>query len=248
LEEGFDAPSGEEYLTGIDVLYWINLDRSIERKTKMENILKDGVFASIPKKERKVAIDGKKDDIGAVIQSNFAKNQLPEKTLIEHACLLSHLNTIRDFAENYKDKDDAIAMIMEDDMTLDYQPYWKETVRQIMQNAPQDWEIIMLTYTDAPMTEIYTKKVTGGAGAYLIKASAARKFIERRVTENKYNLNMDLLFVSDLYIYNEFLSYVYKFPYFIYPLENDSEIHPDHLSFHAGFRKRISKELYGIDE
>ena len=47
-------------LNGIDIIYWINLDRSKERRKHMETVLKDPVFDGI-KNERIKAIDGEKD-------------------------------------------------------------------------------------------------------------------------------------------------------------------------------------------
>jgi len=47
------------YLDGIDIIYWINLDRSPDRKTSMESMFQDKAFDGIPI-QRISAIDGKK--------------------------------------------------------------------------------------------------------------------------------------------------------------------------------------------
>jgi NADH:ubiquinone oxidoreductase subunit K len=46
------------YLDGIDCIYWINLDRSIDRKQKMEEMFTDPIFIGKPIK-RIEAVDGK---------------------------------------------------------------------------------------------------------------------------------------------------------------------------------------------
>ena len=46
----------------------------------------------------------------------------------EYACTLSHLETIRKFSESPYE----IALIFEDDVTMDYEKYWKKTLEQII--------------------------------------------------------------------------------------------------------------------
>jgi hypothetical protein len=46
------------YLSGIDVVYWINLDRAPDRKNEMEKMFQDKCFEGIPK-ERIRAFDAK---------------------------------------------------------------------------------------------------------------------------------------------------------------------------------------------
>ena len=77
-----------------------------------------------------------------MLNANFEGMQPDKFTKVEYACTLSHINTIREFSKsNY-----GVALVMEDDMTLEFKPYWKKSVKQIMDNAPSDWEIIQLCY------------------------------------------------------------------------------------------------------
>jgi GR25 family glycosyltransferase involved in LPS biosynthesis len=46
----------------------------------------------------------------------------PYRSKIEYACLLSHLTTIKTFNESEYE----IAMIMEDDVSMDFIKYWKK--------------------------------------------------------------------------------------------------------------------------
>ena len=118
-KEGWEN-SGINYLDGIDVIYWINLKRSTDRKNNMEKLFKDDAFDNIPN-SRIDAYDGKLDP-----QLIFDKLTITEvtKTITEYACLLSHLESIRTFNES----DHNVALIMEDDATLEFKKYWKKNL------------------------------------------------------------------------------------------------------------------------
>ena len=135
-KEGFD--NTVNYLDGIDVIYWINLDRSTERRDKMELMLKDEVFNGIPT-ERISAYDGIHNEKGVFDKFILKKKKMKDT---EYGCLLSHLETIRKFDES----DYNIALILEDDTTLEFKQYWNKSVVSIMKDAPPDWDIILLCY------------------------------------------------------------------------------------------------------
>ncbi len=83
-----------KYINGIDAIYWINLERSTERRDKMTQMLSYFPVTNI----RINANDGKNDmeDIYNMFQINDTNYS---RTKIEYACLLSHLNTIKIFSE-----------------------------------------------------------------------------------------------------------------------------------------------------
>ena len=93
------------------------------------------------KNERINAFDGKTLPDNE-IYGRFENYNLKSHTKIEFACLLSHLETIRRFSET----DKKIALIFEDDVSLDYVKYWNKSICNIIKNAPSDWEILMLNY------------------------------------------------------------------------------------------------------
>ena len=127
-KEGFD--NNIKYLDGVDVIYWINLDRSTVRRQKMEKMFKDEVFKGIDI-VRVSAVDGKTANIKKILNDNFS-NLSNKYTDIEYSCLLSHLNAIKTFNKS----DYQNALIMEDDMTLEYKKYWKITIKECASNAP----------------------------------------------------------------------------------------------------------------
>jgi GR25 family glycosyltransferase involved in LPS biosynthesis len=242
---GFDT-NKSEYLKGIDKIYWINLERSVNRKEKMEEFFKDEVFNGI-EIERISAVDGKSNNINEILNNKLV-NQNNKYTKIEHACLLSHLNTIKKCNES----NNNIALIMEDDNTLEYKQYWKESLTNIIKNAPSDWEIILLGYNyQEKLNDTYTKtglnnKIISSAGSYLINKKGTDK-IMKSYKNNKFILNRDLPVEADNYLFTECISYTYKYPYFTYSFENDSEIHSDHLNAHNNAKRFIAKDVYGLD-
>ena len=42
--------------------------------------------------------------------------------------------------------------------------------------------------------------------------------------------------VSDNYIFSKVNTYIYKYPYFTFPNDNDSTLHSDHLNYHKIYK------------
>jgi GR25 family glycosyltransferase involved in LPS biosynthesis len=216
------------YLDGIDIIYWINLDRSPDRKKSMETMFQDKAFDGIPN-QRISAIDGKKVD--TVYDLIVIDNKKLSDN--EYACLLSHLETIRTFSESKHD----IALVMEDDVTLDFKPYWKKSVQQIMKNAPPDWDIIMLSYNNTDDLkskkdyEVFERNYHSTI-AYIINKKAATKLIRDTYVNKRYDLNYNDPPYADVYLYEVNKTYVYKYPMFIYKTNNDSVIFNSKESIH----------------
>jgi GR25 family glycosyltransferase involved in LPS biosynthesis len=240
-------------LNGIDIVYWINLDRSPDRRTSMEELFSDSAFYGI-KTTRFRAVDYKDRDV----YKHFNLNQVGIKNnRPEYACFLSHLESIRAFAYS-KLSDSAVALIMEDDATLEYKPYWKKPISDVIQNAPADWQIITLNYMFSEgvripnVTKFAEYEPNNGrfvsALAYLIKKSTAKEYIDIIYHSGKYYLNPNMsLHHADVYLFNTLNTYAYKYPYFTYKTDNDSYLHPDDLDNHKRCKLQIAKMLYGID-
>jgi GR25 family glycosyltransferase involved in LPS biosynthesis len=223
-----------KYLDKIDIIYWINLDRSEQRRKNMEKKLKQIKI----KNERIKAVDGKTDSDNDIYGKFIAKDGF-KQSRIEYACLLSHLNAIKTFSESKYE----IALILEDDLSLEYTKYWDKKISQIINEAPTDWEIIMLNYVSKHKLENdFTLNLNGGlscCGSYLINKTGAKRLIDKIYTEGKYILIPDSFHTSDNYIYSELRTYAYKYPYFTYPTENDSTIHEWHIDYHV-YTKEIA--------
>ena len=110
------------YMDGVDIIYWINLDRSKDRRDYMENLLKDDVFQNVPNK-RINAVDGEKSK--DTVLTRYVMQRQTRCSNVEYACFLSHLETIREFSKT----DKPVALIFEDDITLDFKPHWTKSIR-----------------------------------------------------------------------------------------------------------------------
>ena len=225
-------------LNGFDIIYWINLDRSKNRFINMTKILSTLSVKNI----RIPAIDGKTMSAANIYNNFNLLNNIPQLNItpIEYACLLSHLNTIKTFSESQYE----IALILEDDVSMEFNKYWNKTVQDVIDNAPNDWDIIMLSYTtDLPyLTDYYTLNKNGyipGAFSYLIRKESAVKFINSIYTNNKYTLESNITHTADIYLFSIFKTYVYKYPFFTYPDDNDSTIHSEHINMHINSKKII---------
>ena len=241
LNERFET---KDWLDGIDLIYWINLDRSVDRKEWMELLFQDPIFKNVTNK-RIDAVDGKEP---GVIGSMLKTDRMSNASDSEYGCLLSHLKTINEFSKSALKN----IIVFEDDITLDLKPYWKTDMKQIIDRAPPDWDIIQLYYHSVDNThkfleKDYTKNLAdgtlSGTGAYIINKDAAKKLMDKIYENGKYSLSENYHHSSDIYLYKELTSYVYKYPVFIYKTDNDSTIHGDHLNGHE-LNKQAILEIY----
>jgi GR25 family glycosyltransferase involved in LPS biosynthesis len=233
----------KKYIVGIDIIYWINLDRVEDRRQSMKNIL-----SNFPIENKRIsAIDGKNETDENIYGKFNQYNSKYKKT--EYACLLSHLNTIKTFSES-KHK---IALILEDDISLDFVKYWNKSIKNIMSNAPCDWDIIMLNYNDENnvITDTYTLRKPGdkiwSGLSYLINIDSAKKLINKILINNKYLLDDKSLHVTDDFVFNNMNTYIYKYAYFTYPDDNTSSITPNSNIFMNRMKNNhinIWKEYY----
>ena len=225
-------------INGIDITYWINLDRSTDRKQNMEKIFEDEVFKEVPIIQRFSAIDGKKS---GVIDRYI---RVDDKTIndAEYGCLLSHLEVIREFSQSSHN----IALVMEDDVTLDLKKYWRKDLKTIIDKAPSDWDIIMLSYisNDLPPDK-YTlnENKYWSTLAYIINNNAAKKLISEIYIDGKYNIETYINNEADQYIYQKVKTYTYRYPLFIYKYNEESTLHQGAVERHNISRKRI-EDMY----
>ena len=221
-------------INGIDITYWINLDRSTDRKQNMEKIFEDEVFKEVPIIQRFSAIDGKKS---GVIDRYI---RVDDKTIndAEYGCLLSHLEVIREFSQSSHN----IALVMEDDITLDFKKYWKKSIREVIDNAPEDWEIILLCYhSDIHPSEEYTLNQNNywSTGAYIINNKAAKKLTSSTFIKGTYHLDDKTKQAADDYLFIKLRTYVYKYPYFIYGYSENTTIPTSNVKYHNYSRRKI---------
>lgn len=234
--EGFEE---KNYMDGVDIIYWINLDRSEGRRKNMELILLNELMKNTPN-QRYAALDGKKKE--AVDNLLGMDNKKEDSSYYEYACLLSHLEVIREFNDSKYD----VALVLEDDITMELAKYWKKTMREIIQDAPKDWEIIQLYYNvneKGFLKDDYTlNDMKDGTVSYLINKRGSSKIIDQTFKNDKYFLSDQYQHKADRYLYKTLITYVYRYPYFIYKTNNTSTIHTQHIDFHDKTKTCILNE------
>jgi len=192
---------GVPYMYGIDIIYWINSNNSIEKKTYMSNFFENKLFNNI----EKIEINGFNEDI--------------EINDIGFNILLSHLETIKKFSlttDKYQ-----IALILEDECALDFQQYWEKSIIEIVDNAPDDWEIIQLYYNSLNTSLLnwdndinYVSYMSGKytSCSYIINKKGAKNFMKKYYISNVDELHDYYKNFSDNYIYTFINTYYYKYP------------------------------------
>jgi GR25 family glycosyltransferase involved in LPS biosynthesis len=224
----------------IDAIYYINLTRSIQRRKTIKQTLHDETFKSM-KKYRISAVDANKPTIVDYLHSKMTNIDLETYTIKEYCCLLSHLNAILTFSQSNHD----IALICEDDMSLDYKKYWQEDLNTCIQNAPKDWELLQLSITSKKLpNRLYTSTINyWGATAYLIKKEGALRFIQDNYKDGQFNLNPKIKHPADHYIFGSMKKYTYKYPFFTYT-GKDSTIHQTHVKkIHLPYKNKVEQLL-----
>jgi mannosyltransferase OCH1-like enzyme len=236
------------YNNMIDIpIYYINLDRSTDRKKYMEDQFK---YYNITNYNRISAIDGKKiqNTSKGFIDNIKYVNNYNKLTAYEIACTLSHLKTINLIDNNNND----YALILEDDCSLDLITFWKDNLLNLInKNIPKDWEIVQLfsfNCYDLSNNIYYTKHVIGNECtstlAYIINKLAIKKimnYIYPDFTLGKY-INNNLfpkIGAADNFIYDLVNTYNINIPLFYPNIILDSTIHTEHLLYQTSQTNKI---------
>jgi glycosyl transferase family 25 len=193
-------------------IYYINLDRSEDRKQSLESICSSQNIVS----ERITAIDGKKLDINdkkyekAIhkIKWWFEKNNL--SNIGHFGCYLSHMKTYETFLQSNSE----YCLILEDDIELLTNDLKSEIIKN-MNNLPEDWNILLLGYEiDARKKNVKngnknTKLKNGllnityfvGLHAYIINRKTAKILLENLQTLD-WILDWNICYLAEKNIVN----------------------------------------------
>jgi hypothetical protein len=222
-----------KFINNIDCIYWINLNSSNKRRENMKKLLRNINIQN----QIITAVDGN------IIQDIASKyyysenNIYPKYSNKEYAVLLSHLKALETYSL-YNEPKFKVALICEDDICYDFINYWNCDIKTIVEGAPEDWDIIMLGYfsLNINFSENYKKwDNEWSALSYLVNYNGMYKLKNIKKDDLWVCKDSDLM-VSDNYIFSKFNTYVYKYPYFTFPNENDSTFHEDHLNYHRIYK------------
>lgn len=242
--------SSNQIINKIDVpIYYINLDRSENRKEFMEKQFRT---FNIYDYKRISGVDAKKlknishDTIDNITFTNNYKTLKKN----EVGCLLSHLKAIKTAYDSGLEQ----VLILEDDCSLNLMVFWEDKLTSLLNrfNKP-DWEIFQLFTTNCLDLKSKScslqsgKKDCWGCVAYLINKKGMKKVIDYIKTSNNNEIILGKYFnnklfpikgQSDIFIYQIAKTYYLNIPLFF---ANNSDListiqtdkNPDTISFDA---------------
>jgi len=123
--------------------YYINLDRSKDRKKYIEEQIKTYKISNI---ERVNAFDGSKIKnlkIGEINGYKYKNTKKPNCKRSELAITMSHILAI---SKAYK-KNKEYAIIMEDDIDFLLMPYWNLDFDNLLKDIPEDCDVLLLAHS-----------------------------------------------------------------------------------------------------
>ena len=248
-------PLNNHVLAGLTQMYYINLDRCTQRRKYMETLVKHPIFSGV-NVERISACDGSRDNIDDFLEFELPFEKSSEVTSLEYACTISHFRAIEAFSMTDSSKV-PFALIVEDDLSLDFVPHWKRTLQEYMDQCPHEWEVLQLSYI--PVEAAIDRRIEYdawnitknicGASAYLMTHAAATKFMTKIKSQysSKYcigpNTRGIVTYKADWLIYSLMRTYTINPPLFTYRDQNDSNIHPEHV-IHQAAAKNRTQELF----
>lgn len=241
--------------------YWINMDRSVDRRRHMESqffehsIENYRISAETPETI-------KAGDYTIVRNEESISSTTPE----EISCILSHLKAIQ---QGYDDGDPYFCVLEDDisfinidfDKILNYaeiaQNKNKENV-EILQLYTSSHPVVIQLYNECFLKNgndddggnmiVKRSESYPGAVYYLVSRKAARKILDAYVvSKNKYDLSYSSWTAADNIIYAPVKSYVITYPVAITDIAFGSTLHPEHLPNHENCNN-IIRHIWSVND
>jgi len=237
--------------------YWINIDKSIERRRFMElqfklhNIDNQRISAITPETLNDVLEDKPPYFCGyPECFENKCKN-----CIIEYSTLCSHFEAIK---EGYKSGADYF-IICEDDMYFTFKINFDLMIHHLTEKT----DIIQMMVISAGHTEYFYDNfyksnilfinynpITPSAGFYLISNKAAEKLLNLYINKqtNKYDFsNCKYLKLADVLIFQSVNTCVSTFPLCFPNISFKSQIHDEHYDAQKNAYSMIRKKIIEND-
>jgi len=222
-------------------IYWINLERSKDRKIWIEKNFKK---MGITKHKRIQAVDGNK-----LRKYNL---NIPQEYFITHsnneiACTASHLKCIE---KAYYNKNN-ITIICEDDVCFSLLKAIGKSLNEIISKCPRDWEIIQLGQSNPDQMKILLKEKREyvnweqkywGAFCYIINKKGVNKIYNSCFVNNDINIKKGYRhrIVADELFYNICKTYTLTKPVITFRTLG-STLHKSHENWHEDGKKSLMK-------
>ena len=245
-------------------IYYINLDRSPDRKKFMEDQFK---LYNLPFTRIK-GVDGKtlNSKKGMIEKNLYYKNNYKvvdwkkNKNMNILGCTLSHLKAIITAYEN----GDEMALIFEDDTSLALCPFWKENLQEQIKKLPKDWGAFNLATNRKECMQSkqkilpFSKFKCCCCAAYIVNRKGMNDILRDLYTfddnggfitldkTNHRNSSVDHHLISDWFIYNRTNSYTYNDTplFFQYIIGNKSTIHRKNNKMMKSHRDFQNKQVF----
>lgn len=177
-----DKNKASHKLKGIPPIYYINLDRSEDRKKYMEDQF---AYWEIENYTRISGYDGTVDDLSDILKGRYPDNMNSRDV----GCCTSHLKAIQYW---YETSDSPCALIMEDDCDLEVVKYWPFTWKDFYSKLPFDYDLIQLAVINPGRMHLQLHKRFANdfsTACYLITRHHAKKIIDLCCRDGKYKLD-----------------------------------------------------------
>jgi len=208
--------------------YYINLENALDRRTQIELQFQQNDISF--------------NRVEAFLYNNNNNHIKTIKGNKENACIRSHIKAIFEFIMN---SNDEYAIICEDDLTFELKKYWRCTPDEVVKNAPVDYGIIQLAIIFARINKskdiwnnlnTYFKwggvRDVGSCLAYVINRKCAIEVLNFYLKHSNNVYNGQIFATADsengiygiVNKYTNFTAYTYKYPMFIYPDNNNTQL------------------------
>lgn len=233
-----------EYSFDIPIFY-LNMDKSVDRYLHISNQIN---FYCLSNVYRICAIDGKQILNHFSIGNKsfmFTNNYLCTNS--ELGCLLSHVKAVYlAFKMGLE-----YVLIAEDDISFTLVPFWTTNLKEVISQAPKDWNCISLFSFQSwnaiqdyePLTDKYDSCV-----AYIVNRKGMENLLSAIFINNHFVFDKNTMYnkiEADRFLYYHFgKSYVYTKECLFYPYTNKSTIHTDHEHYQVSNTvKTLRKQL-----
>ena len=219
--------------------YWINIDRSQDRRAFMEEQFKNNSLDNV----RVSAITP--HDFDEVLEDKrplTCKHPGCVRCEYEYACISSHIKAM---IEGLKDESNDWFVVMEDDIVIPFDIDYNKMIGELLKEAPTAQLVQLLILYGPTVKALYNLSITQNmpfikwqyllpsTGMYIISREGAEILVGKYFKNNKYDFTTcEYQVVADVALYSSINSYATTFP-FAYPnIDLVSEIHPEHYEAH----------------
>jgi uncharacterized protein YodC (DUF2158 family) len=168
-------------LSQLSTVYYVSLEESVGRRTKLEESLKEHGATNI-----KSIISKRFSECDDIVTGKYV-DSLNDGT---KGCCVSHLKAIKEW---YDTTNEEYGFFCEDDLSLDTVDYWNFTWKEFVDNLPEDWGCVQMLpirgeYSDIKIRERYWDDWS--VTAYIIKRDHAKYIIDNYIVDGTYHLEL----------------------------------------------------------